>query len=103
MEKQAHWPEWADDVVERIRFTDDGRTWWELAAAKVPELPADQQTYLATLELAELIAQVHRVNREPGYVCAGPARCTRATRSSRPRVTTPSAPDVSGQRAQDLG
>ncbi|MFV2063475.1 MAG: hypothetical protein ACC726_08165 [Chloroflexota bacterium] len=67
---EPHWPEWTDELVEMTRFSD--KSWWDAAHDEiVGGLPSEEMEYLATLGLMELVTWSHRIDREPGYPCAG--------------------------------
>jgi len=66
-----HWPESIDDVVKRVRFSPGDDDWWESSEKVVEGLPDDQLRYLATVGLAELVTQTHRIERDRSDLCIG--------------------------------
>lgn len=67
-----NWPEAIDDVVLRARFyPGDEVDWWQASEKIIEDLPDDQLRYLATVGLAELVTQTHRIDRDRQYLCIG--------------------------------
>ena len=68
----AEWPDWLDDLVERVRFSPGDEDWWESPEAVLGEGQSDRTMhFLAVLGLAELVIQVHRMERTRLASCAG--------------------------------
>lgn len=65
------WPESIDDVVRRARFSPGDDHWWATSERIVADLPDDQLRYLATVGLAELVTQEHRIDRDRASLCIG--------------------------------
>ena len=71
---EPRWRESIDDVVERARFSDrrGESDWWESAREVVKGgLSQEDLTFLATVGLAELASQSHRVDRDESEPCMG--------------------------------
>ncbi len=67
-----NWPDSIDDVVKRARFSPgDHVDWWESSEKVADGLPDEQLRYLATVGLAELVTQTHRIERDPSESCIG--------------------------------
>jgi len=68
---QRAWPHELDGLIDRARF-GPGEDFWASAERTLQDRSPDQATrYLAILGLAELVTQVHRVDRDSTALCAG--------------------------------
>lgn len=65
------WPDSLSDDIERARFMQGTDDWFESAQAVVRSLPEDKRDHLAALGLAELVAWVHKIDRDSDEPCTG--------------------------------
>jgi hypothetical protein len=80
------WPESIDPVVQSARFGPEESFWDGAEAAVARGLPDEALRYLATVGLAELVTQTHRMERNAQALCIGDLLLIARVPGSEPRV-----------------
>lgn len=71
MADERLWPDNLTDDIRRARFMQGTEDWFESAQAVVRSLPQEKRDHLAALGLAELVAWVHKIDRDRDEPCMG--------------------------------